>query len=250
MNDASRRLATCAQAALRIIADFVFPPHCTCCGQAGGWICQACFESFERIGNRQCSRCGNPAARGSECRLCDSSEWALDKLRGVALAEGPLLDAIHAFKYRGVSILTRSLADLLDERIAEFDGDSVVVPIPLHPSRERQRGYNQSALLARELIRRSGLELGEAWLVRTRNTRPQVGLGLPDRHANVEAAFAAAAGRVAGSHVLLIDDVCTTGATLNSGARVLRAAGATAVSALVVARPRLPQERNAIDDRV
>jgi ComF family protein len=112
----------------------------------------------------------------------------------------------------------------------------VIVPVPLHPARLRRRGYNQAALLARELGRRVGLPVEERALQRVRATRSQMRLSAADRRRNVQGAFRCADGRVRGRRVLLLDDVCTTGATLEACADALRAGGAESVWALTLAR--------------
>jgi ComF family protein len=112
----------------------------------------------------------------------------------------------------------------------------LIVPVPLHPKRQAERGYNQSALLARELSRQVGLPVAPAELVRTVRTRPQVGLNRDERRANIAGAFRCA-GKVTDLRIVLVDDVCTTGATLEACAAELRSAGAAHVVGLTVARP-------------
>lgn len=113
----------------------------------------------------------------------------------------------------------------------------LVIPVPLHPSRQKARGYNQAGLLAAVLARHAQLPVNERDLVRTRATMPQVGLGAEERKANVRHAFAWNGNHLEGTRVLLIDDVCTTGATLDACASALRQAGANSVWALTLARP-------------
>jgi ComF family protein len=130
------------------------------------------------------------------------------------------------------------LAALMAQRYPVWsDPLDIVVPIPLHPERVRERGYNQAALLARHLCPQLNLELDEEALWRTRHTRPQVGLDRVQRRQNVLGAFAADPPRVEGRRVLLVDDVCTSGATLASAAVALRDAGATGVRGFCFARP-------------
>jgi ComF family protein len=113
----------------------------------------------------------------------------------------------------------------------------LVIPIPLHPEREKERGYNQAALLSRGICRQLELESDEAALRRIRHTRPQVGLDRAQRRENVRGAFAAKKARVSGKHLLLVDDVCTTGATLGAAAEALLDRGANSVSGYCIARP-------------
>jgi ComF family protein len=145
--------------------------------------------------------------------------------------------AIHALKYQGVRDLAEPLADWLVAtwRVHALTAD-LIVPVPLHPRREAQRGYNQAALLARELGRRTGVPVAPAELIRTAWTRPQVGLSRTERRANIAGAFRCA-GKVTDMRIILVDDVSTTGATLESCASELKAAGAAHVQGLVLARP-------------
>jgi ComF family protein len=153
--------------------------------------------------------------------------------RAIGPYEGSLRAIVHALKYGGRSTLARPLAARL--RVAGEDvlaGADIVVPVPLHGSRQRQRGFNQAAEIARHLA----VPVQRA-LRRTRPTPAQADLPAARRHANVRGAFALARGaRVAGSIVVLVDDVSTTGATLNACAKVLLTAGAREVRALIVAR--------------
>lgn len=153
------------------------------------------------------------------------------------LFEGPVRTAVHRLKYRDGHALAGPLGGLLVGWWEEHPlGVDVVVPVPLHPQRLERRGYNQAALLAAVLARGVGLPLLERALVRVRNTRPQMSLGREARRANVAGAFRAVDGAVEGQRVLLVDDVCTTGATLEACADALREAGAAEVRALTLAR--------------
>jgi competence protein ComFC len=158
----------------------------------------------------------------------------------VAGLEGPLQRAVHRLKYRGRPGAARVLVDLLVPVAAELglrsaEGPPLVVPVPLYPLRERQRGYNQAALLARPLAERLDFPYAPGLLARRRQTAPQVGLSRAQRRENVRDAFVARPG-VAGRVVLLVDDVTTTGSTLASAATACLAAGATRVYAVTLAR--------------
>jgi ComF family protein len=149
----------------------------------------------------------------------------------------PIRPAIHDFKYEGTRDLAAPLADWLVAawRLHRLSAD-LIVPVPLHAQRERERGYNQSALLAHRLSAAVGAPVAPAELVRTVRTRPQVGLTQEQRRANIAGAFLCA-GRVTDLRIVLVDDVCTTGSTLEACATELTAAGAAAVWGLTVARP-------------
>ena len=170
------------------------------------------------------------------CPECRANPRPLTQLRAALRYEEPTSDFIHRFKYEGYFALGEPLAGLM---IAAWPCWSplpdLILPIPLHARRRRRRGYNQSELLARPLGRALGIPVDTTSLRRTRHTVPQVGLGPDERQANVRGAFEAGGG-VAGRHVLLIDDVLTTGATMAAAAEALLAAGATGVAAYCLAR--------------
>ncbi|HSM57314.1 MAG TPA: phosphoribosyltransferase family protein [Candidatus Sulfomarinibacteraceae bacterium] len=147
-------------------------------------------------------------------------------------------DAIHALKYEGMFGVTPALAALMVERWpAWVTPVDLVVPIPLHPERKRERGYNQAALLAEQLCQRLALPVDRGILRRIRHTRPQIGLDREQRKENVAGAFVALSEGVADLNILLIDDVCTTGATLSAAATALLDCGARRVSAYCLAQP-------------
>ena len=146
-------------------------------------------------------------------------------------------EAIHRFKYEGWRALAPALADLCADRLAtEVPPGAALLAVPLHRRRHRARGYNQSELLAIELRKQLGLPRPPGRLARLRDTPPQVGLDRLRRHANVDAAFAWRGPRLAGEPVVVLDDVTTTGATLESCAAALRAGGAGRVLGFTVAR--------------
>ena len=158
----------------------------------------------------------------------------MDRGRAIGSYEGALRAIVHALKYEGRRSLARPLADLMRERGAEvLAGSDCLVPVPLHPARRRARGFNQALDLARHL----GRPVRKA-LRRVRATPTQTGLPAAQRHRNVRDAFAMAPGTpsLSGATVVLVDDVSTTGATLEACARVLKAAGAREVRALIAAR--------------
>jgi ComF family protein len=191
-----------------------------------------------RIGPGCCARCGAAGAAGP-CARCAAEPPAWDWARAAAEYEGVARDAIHAFKFDGKTALARPLAALVAEQWGVAVGSDVaaLVPVPLARGRRRERGFNQAALLAGRLGARLGVPVRAGWLARVRATRPQSDLGAAERRANVRGAFAAPA-TVAGRHVVVVDDVLTTGATAAECARALRLAGAARVGVLTVARVR------------
>ncbi len=224
----------------RGLMDLVFPPRCVGCGRAGMWLCPDCLAIVKPIPPPICRICGDRVFGAEICPTCRETPPAIDGIRSVTLHQGPVRKAIHGFKYRR----QRDLAPILGSLLADYlilnplPGD-LLVPVPLHPDRQRQRGYNQSILLAHALAGAppgSGLTVNETALRRIRATASQTKLDRHQRKQNVAGAFACADGAVTGQRVLLIDDVCTTGATLEACSVACRQAGAASVWALTVTR--------------
>jgi len=173
------------------------------------------------------------------CSTCAANGPAYDYARSAAVYGGVTREALHRLKFGGRRALARPLADLTVEQCGATlrGGIAAVVPVPLARDREWERGFNQAALLAERIARRLEVPVRAAWLARERATKPQSDLHAAERLANVRGAFRAAPA-VADRHVLLVDDVLTTGATLAECARALRAAGAGCIGAVTVARVR------------
>ncbi len=193
---------------------------------------------MEPVPTPVCSRCGLPTAREGLCSKCRINPIRLDGIRSVAIHTGALQQAIHQFKYQRrrelAPILGRLLFDYWQTVNLPID---LVLPVPLHPSRQRERGYNQASLLAEVFATQAQLPLNETDLIRTRATAPQVGLGAQERKVNVKDAFEWTGNGLTGVRVLLIDDLCTTGATLEACAQALRRSGVDWIWALTLARP-------------
>jgi ComF family protein len=227
------------------LVDLLFPPHCVACQRLGAWLCDDCLAKIETISPPVCERCGLPLASTQDpqlCAPCRTKPHQLDRLLASAFHSGPLRTAIHQFKYEDFQSLAGPLGSLMAEgwaRLAPGGPEpDVLVPIPLHPRRQRQRGYNQATLLARELGSRLGRPIDEATLIRTKATAPQVDLNARERQENVRDAFACRNDNLSGQQVMLVDDVCTTGATLESAAVALQSIGARSIWAYTLARAR------------
>jgi competence protein ComFC len=233
----------------------VFPAGCRICEQllTGATripICNDCLSSFRPISGTVCEKCGRPvegAARSDAetfvCPTCVDDEWGgytFDRVRSWAVYEGALVHAILLLKFENIDplgkLFSRWLAEVVVDGGAAFQAD-VVVPVPLHRQRERERGYNQAALIAKPLAKRLGLPYKSVLLTRIRPRPDKHLLSFEERWESVRGAFATRPGsQVDNLRVLLVDDVMTSGATLDSCAKVLREAGARSVIGLTVAR--------------
>jgi ComF family protein len=224
---------------LNAVLDLLLPPRCGGCGRLGSLYCDACRRRTRRLEEPICRRCGAEVEHARNGCGCRNRIRRLTRLRSAAAYEGPLEKALHRFKYEGRRPLALPLALLLAERMA-VDGlaAELVTWVPLHERRHRRRGYNQAELLGRELARLCGLPT-VAGLVRVRDTPPQVGLDRLRRQTNVADAFRWEGKECARRSLLLVDDVATTGATLEACAGALKAAGAGAVIGFTVARVKL-----------
>jgi ComF family protein len=228
------------------VLSVVLAPTCAACGKlldypTHGAVCQPCWHSIRPLTSPLCDRCGDPLPTWrsfslplSVCPRCRRTICRVDRTRAIGEYDGALRAIIHAIKYEGRRSLARPLAELMRIRGADvLKGADGLVPVPLHRSRRRERGFNQAADLARHL----DLPVHEA-LRRLRATASQIGLPAAQRHRNVRNAFGItrAARGLVGSTIVLIDDVTTTGATLEACALALKEAGIREVRALTAAR--------------
>ena len=226
---------TLARAA-KALVDLVLPIHCLGCQREGAFICPACVPKLKRLERPFCRRCAQPNV-GPTCRRCQDEPLAVDSIRAPYLFEGPVREAVYRLKYKRQRAVAGPLAKLMSEWAPATPAPvDLVTPVPLHPSRLRQRGYNQSYLLARETGRILGLPIQDGLLAKAKNSPPQVeAQSREERRQNVAGSFECR-GAAEGRTVLLIDDVATTGSTLAECAATLKSAGAKAVHALVLAR--------------
>jgi ComF family protein len=225
--------------------DLVFPALCPVCVAPLGTgrrdpLCAACWNAIERVAPPVCGVCGllfrGLPSRAGRCGECAVAPPAFDWARAGGVYAGALREAIQRLKFARKPALGRPLGDLvLEQWGASLPAVDAVIPVPLARARERERGFNQAALVAERLARGLGARLEPRWLKRARDTAPQTDLDAAERRLNVRGAFLAS-GAVARRNVALVDDVLTTGATASECARVLRAAGARSVGVLTVAR--------------
>ncbi len=208
------------------------------CGREEGFICSSCRNQFSLIVPPVCLRCGKPLSYGSICTSCDGWEADIDGIRSAFRFEGVAREAVHQLKYNNLRAIAPEMAGLMLPfyRDSGVPGD-VLVPVPLHPKRLKERGYNQSGLIARGLGRLTGLSVNEDCLVRQRNTGSQARTSnVVERRNNVSGAFICRNNKLSGQRVILVDDVVTSGATLNACASALKEGGALSVWGITFAR--------------
>ncbi|MDD2852228.1 MAG: ComF family protein [Desulfuromonadaceae bacterium] len=230
------------------LLDIAFPPLCHIChafipNAETVHICPDCHAHLPRVLSPLCPLCGIPfdgAGHDHCCGKCLLHRPRFDVARAPFLYEGSVRDLIHSFKYNRRTHLRYPLALLTLEGIKQFLAESspqLIVPVPLHRSRLRQRGFNQAVLLGRVLSKKLSLPMVPDALTRTRATVPQIGLSAAERRTNVTGAFTVKKNRaVEGKRILLLDDVMTTGSTMDECAGGLKKAGAAAIIAVTIAR--------------
>ena len=225
-----------SQTLTRILLDLLFPPRCAGCRRRGMWLCRTCRSQLQPLPDDHCHRCAQPGVTDQICRRCKNDPPDFASIYCGFIFDGVMRTAIHQFKYRGARHLAEPLAMEALDRARPKGLFDAVVPVPLHRERERRRGYNQSALLARAIAAALDVPIVEGKLGRIKDTPSQMSLPAPQRIANMRGAFQAPVGHFSGSVVLLVDDVATTGSTLRAAAAELRRAGADRVDAFVLAR--------------
>jgi ComF family protein len=211
-----------------------------------GVVCQACWDRVNTIEDPFCSVCGYAfpskalSGKAAVCGPCRRGLYRFDVARAWAPFQDSVKEIIHQLKYGCHPSLARPLAarlaDTYETHRQRLQADWLI-PVPLHPARKRERGFNQSSEIARHLSRIAGIPLAQHCLRRTRPTQVQAGLTRRERRRNVSGAFEMSKNsEVSGKAVLVVDDVFTTGATLNECARILRQSGAAKIAVLTVAR--------------
>jgi ComF family protein len=227
---------------------FFLPSQCACCGtfleEGQSGLCTECFALTRLIDPPFCSVCGapfvSPLGVSHICGGCQVRKKHFTTARAVAYYEGPLQETLHRWKYRGRISLTPFLGRWMAERLRWYWTDprfELLIPVPLHVKRLRNRGFNQALLLTRELSRWTRIPYEKRVLLKRRVTVPQVDLSGAEREREIRGAFTVPdSGPIEDRSVLLVDDVYTTGATVNECAKVLLAAGARRVDVFTLAR--------------
>jgi ComF family protein len=239
-------LASAARLVGRTTVDFALPPRCPGCGlivEDQHRFCLGCWQALHFLGEPCCARCALPfefdAGDGAECGACIADPPRFDRLRA-AVAYGEIARAVALkLKYAGRPGVAETMAQLMSRHVARDDPNAILVPVPLHRWRIWKRGYNQSALIASALSRRTGLRTELALIERTKATPPLKGLGRRERAKAVHGAFrlsASAAELARNRTIILIDDVFTSGATVGACAQLLKRKGAARVDVVCWAR--------------
>ncbi|MEP6757114.1 MAG: ComF family protein [Chthonomonadales bacterium] len=227
------------------LLDLLYPPRCMVCGREGGHpLCSKCLDAARPVPTPFCNRCMYSSLVEdvtAGCTQCGELKPVFDKVRAPATFESPIRDAVLALKYGFRESMAQPLGQMMSEYLKSepFGPETadLIIPVPLHSSRFRERGFNQSEALAREVSRGNSIPMSAHALIRTRRTRPQASLKLADRRANVAGAFAVRdVVEVQGKRVILIDDVLTTLFTANECSRVLRESGAKSIWVLGAAK--------------
>ena len=228
------RLANIRRTAL----DLLLPCWCLGCGKEGSFICISCRQKLPEIKSAICPRCGMPQAGGILCSACLNKKHYIDGIRSPFRFEGIIRQAIHQLKYKNLRAIAESLAELLGNYLTTHPiPGEVLVPVPLHHRRLKERGYNQSELLAKKLGSIVGLSVMADLITRQQNNPPQArATSVAERRSNVANAFTCRNCSLQNKRVILIDDVATSGATLNACAATLKTAGAVSVWGLTIAR--------------
>ena len=216
------------------VLSVLYPAKCAGCSRSGEWLCADCLRRCVPFGGARCKRCGAAETRYG-CATCRDHIRSLDEVHAAYEYTGPVRQLVHAFKYRNMSGAAEWMAaQMLTPDFAGVGEAELLVSVPMHPSRQRDRGYNQAAMLCTAIYESSGIPMAAA-LQRKQLREAQARLSAEQRWNNVRGAFAPGTAVVHG-HVLLVDDVCTTGATLEECASVLKHMGAEYVTGLVFAR--------------
>ncbi|HET9811573.1 MAG TPA: ComF family protein [Sphingomicrobium sp.] len=233
---------------LRNVLDFALPPRCGGCGAIVDEVdsfCTECWRQLEFLGAAGCSRCGLPlkATDIDICAVCLAKPPRLDRIRSAVAYDDISRSIALRLKYGRKVALARTMSRYMQPLLGQAVSDVLLVPVPLHRARLWRRGFNQAAIVARDLSRRTGFPMAVDTLQRVRPTPPLKGLNLRQRRRTVAGAFRAnPAAELRGRTVVLIDDVFTTGSTANACARVLKRAGAGRVELISWARVVRPSQ--------
>ena len=230
------------------LGDLVYPPHCYSCqkyltaAERPRLLCHACYQSIpwnKRPACPKCSRYLGPMPQDAVCSSCRQQHLYFDFAWSVCLYEDPIRHLIHQFKFHNQTQLRKPLSQLMIDHIEHYELDmaqfDIVVPIPLHPTKYRERGYNQAQLLAQLIAQKYDKMMLVSLLKRVRHTPSQITLSRKNRFTNVEGSFRINTRlNINNKNIVIIDDLLTTGATASEAARCLKTHGAKRVGLLTL----------------
>jgi len=220
--------------------ELLYPNTCCFCGKTNkNSRCFVCEKEIEYVKEPVCKICGKPISREEKecCADCERESHFFEQGKSVWIHKGPVRGSIYQFKYHNRRIYgeyyAKEMCRLYKEKIREWDID-LIVPVPLHPKRKRQRGYNQAAVLAKLLGKHLRIPVEEHCVLRTKNTKPQKALENKERKKNMKDAFSVQKLKKEWKNILIIDDIYTTGSTINEVAKCLKKKGAQKVFFLTI----------------
>ncbi|MFH1380107.1 MAG: ComF family protein [bacterium] len=225
----------------------VYPKRCISCGSPlphdnTQYACVTCWNSIERIGENSCAGCSAPLAyQADSCPACQRRPVSYGRLYAAALYRGLMRRYLHRIKFSNKKYIMQALAHLCITRcrqIPHMHTYDAVIPVPLHPARMRERGFNQAEILGKFIADEFSIPLITGLLVRVRNTNPQFNLTLEKRKQNIQNAFNVTKQAAMSKYkkIILVDDICTTGSTLSEAARALKSAGSKKITCFVLAK--------------
>ncbi len=222
----------------REVIDLFFPRSCVGCGKVGDFICLKCAKKLSRLLPPVCQRCGKPESSGMYCRGCWGTHNHLDMIRSVFVFEGIIRRAVLEFKYRNLRSIAACLSQYMADYFVEHEmAADFLMPVPMHEKRLKRRGYNQSELLAGQISEMVSVPLRADLVKRVKDNKPQVRTSCADeRWSNMRDAFTCTSSEVSGKDIIIIDDVCTSGATLEACAAAIKSMGANKISGFTLAR--------------
>lgn len=220
------------------LLELLYPPKCPFCGKIWSGICENCRENYPMIQEPRCMKCGKPIRENTEeyCYDCKKTKHYYEVGRSLWVHKEPVNEAIYAFKYKNQrvygEIFARELAKAYGKLLKQQEV-KLIIPIPLHKSRRRKRGYNQTEILAKYLGKYTGIEVDCISLARVKRTSPQKRYNNKERKKNIKNAFVLKR-KMNVENVVLIDDIYTTGSTIDEAARILKEAGVINVYFLTI----------------
>jgi competence protein ComFC len=234
------------------VLDWIFPPFCCNCQKIGFEICPECWQSIDCLSwESTCQICGKPVSHGKICPECHDQPPAFNQLKSWAIYHGAAKNMVTGIKYQRrfglIPFLTPTLVNVIRDWKIQID---FITPVPLGRKRMRERGYNQADLIAKPVAKKLQLPYYPQALYRVRETRSQVGLDAAERRENLQGAFSADTALCRGKTILVMDDISTTGATLDACAAALKQVGAKEVFCFTVARTDLFSNSNSINMEV